>query len=616
MNKYIAKNYLLVIITLVSLFSGCSHRLYPVSEKDMVRKDVYYLASRELEGRQSGGKGDSLAAEFIRNRFQKMGLQLMGNNGFQPFSLVTSVELGDSNRLAIQGKYFELNHDYLPYSFSSGSSFTGKVAFAGYGFDIQSDTLKWNDYSNLDVSDKWVMILKGDPEIDKSESVFEPYSEERAKVLTATDHKAAGILFVGGPAFNESDQLQGLFYDKNSGIYPVPVFQITRKVADMLIAGSNVSFSLSDSLTGERIVKTISGTDLNIAQLEKKINTARKPLSFISNTTVSGRAHVIPRQVKSNNIIALLPGEDQRLKSQYVIIGAHYDHLGFGGPGSGSRALDTVAVHYGADDNASGVAAVLDLAQRFAKERNTRRSIVFAAFGAEEMGLIGSKTFTDQSPVDLKKTVAMFNFDMVGRLDSSRALSIGGTQTSLEAEKMLTDQNQGFNLAFSGEGTGPSDHSSFYLQNIPVFFFSTGAHPDYHTPGDTPEKINYEGIGKINDYTWKIISEIANRDSTLTFQEAGSKMKRSRGGRFKVTLGVMPDYAGLEKKGMRIDAVTKGKPAEKAGLQKGDIITAIDGKTVGNIYDYMNRLKTLSEGQTISVDIVRNGQHMVLLVQL
>jgi aminopeptidase YwaD len=251
-----------------------------------------------------------------------------------------------------------------------------------------------------------------------------------------------------------------------------------------------------------------------------------------------------------------------------------------------------------------------------AREKNNRRSIVFVAFGAEEMGLIGSKTFTGTPPFDLKKTVAMLNFDMVGRLDTSNDLSIGGTKTALESEELLNRNNHQFKLAFSGEGVGPSDHASFYLQNIPVFFISTGAHTDYHTPGDIAEKINFTGIRDITNYTFPLIREIANRDQPLTFQEAGSKIQRSRGGRYKVTLGIMPDYAGMEKRGMRIDAVTKGKPAEKAGMLKGDIITAIDGKTVGNIYDYMNRLQTLKEGQMISIDVLRNGNPLVLIVQL
>ena len=595
MNKLSAKVRFLVVISLLVFWIACAPGIYPVANNDSIKKDVYYLASDKLEGRKAGEKGDLLAAQYIRERLKKSKLQLSGDKGFQSFDLVTSVELGDSNRLTVDGVRYEVNKDFLPYSFSSNSSFSGEVVFAGYGFDIQMDSLKWNDYNNLDTEGKWVILLKGDPEIDKSDSKFAPYSEERSKVLTATDHKAGGVLFVGGPVFTQNDQLQGLFFDKNSSSYSIPVLQITRKVADALLLSSGYT----------------------IAKLEEKLNNSRIPGSFPVGGKIAGRADIVPHKVVSHNIIGILPGNDPVLKNEFVVIGGHYDHLGYGGPGSGSRAADTVAIHYGADDNASGVATVMHLADRFSKERNNRRSLVFVAFGAEEMGLIGSKTFIDKSPVDLKKVVAMFNFDMVGRLDDkTKSLSIGGTLTSKESENLLSGFNPGFNLTFSGEGVGPSDHASFYMQNIPVFFYSTGAHPDYHTPGDTPEKINYDGVSRISDYAAKVILEVANRDKNLTFQEAGSKSMRSRGGRFKVTLGIIPDYAGMEKRGMKVDGVSKGKPAEKAGILKGDIITAIDGKTVGNIYDYMNRLKTFEVGQTISVDLIRNDQHIVLIVQL
>jgi Zn-dependent M28 family amino/carboxypeptidase len=288
-----------------------------------------------------------------------------------------------------------------------------------------------------------------------------------------------------------------------------------------------------------------------------------------------------------------------------------------GGPGSGSRAIDTVAVHNGADDNASGVAAIIELAEKTAASGENRRSVIFVAFGAEEMGLIGSKAFTADPPVVTEKMSGMFNFDMVGRLDTaSNSLSIGGTKTSEESEQILNNLNPGFNLAFSEEGVGPSDHASFYLQNVPVFFVSTGAHSDYHTPYDDTEFINFEGARKVTEYAYDLLMEVANRDSALTFQEAGAKFQRSRGGRFKVTLGVMPDYAGMEKRGMRIDAVSKGKPADKGGMKKGDIVTAIDGKKVGNIYDYMNRLQTLEAGQTITVDVIRDNKETVLIIQL
>jgi aminopeptidase YwaD len=560
-----------------------------------IEKTIKYLASEELEGRRAGEKGDSLAAEYIRYQFNKAGLELLFDNGFQSFSLVSSVEIGDNNYLYVRDKKYEVKTEFLPYSFTANKQVSAPVAFAGYGFSIDQDSLLWNDFKNIDAKGKWVLLLKGDPEIDKPESKFAAFSEDRAKVLTAQDNGAAGVLLVAGPHFSEKDELQGLFYDKNSSTYSIPVFQITRKVADSIL----------------------SATGNTIEYLENKINQTMEPIVFQLDINISAKADVIQKNATTFNVAGMLKGNDPVLKNEFIVVGAHYDHLGMGGPGSGSRALDTIAVHYGADDNASGVAAVIEMAYKATAVKNNRRSLIFAAFGAEEMGLIGATSFTANPPVDLTKVAAMFNFDMVGRLDTnSRALSIGGSQTSLETEEILNRLGNGFNLSLSPEGSGPSDHAAFYMQDIPVFFISTGAHPDYHTPDDVAEKINYEGVSDIVDFIWMVASEVSNRENLLTFQESGSKVRRSRGGRMKVTLGVMPDFAGQEKSGLRIDAVTKDKPASQAGMLKGDIITAINGNPVGNIYDYMNRLNTFEEGQTISIDIMREGKPQVLIVQL
>ena len=560
-----------------------------------IKERVEYLASEELGGRKSGEKGDSLSAWFIRQQFSNMGLQLLFDQGLQEFKLIASVEMGPDNYLSMKDLKFMPKDDFLPYSFSGNKLISAPVVFAGYGFKIENDSLNWNDYDGIDTKGKVVLILKGDPEINNPSSPYALYAEERYKVMNAMDHGAAGVILVAGPDFSDKDELQGMFYDKNSSTYDIPVIQVTRKVADTFLEGS--------------------GT--NIAELEDNLNKNLKSKSFETGLNVNLQSDVILKQVTTYNIASMLPGTDPQLKNEYLVIGAHYDHLGLGGPGSGSRIPDTLAVHYGADDNASGVAAVLDVAERAIKSRSNRRSLIFVAFGAEEMGLVGSTHFTANPPVDIKNVIAMLNFDMVGRLDpDTRALSIGGTKTSLESEEILELLNPGFELSLSGEGTGPSDHAAFYMQDIPVFFISTGAHPDYHTPDDNAGRINYPGILEVSDYAWGIIEEISGRDDRMTFSEAGSKIRRSTRGRMKVTLGVMPDFAGQEKNGLRIDAVTKGKPAHTAGILKGDVITAINGNKVGNIYDYMNRMNTFEEGQTISVDVVREGKPLVLIIQL
>jgi Zn-dependent M28 family amino/carboxypeptidase len=583
-----------IFLILVVFIGACSGKYNPAITADEMRTTVEYLASDSLKGRKAGSEGDLLAAGFIREQFENTGLELMFENGFQTFGLVSDAELGEENMLEINGETFEVGKDFSPYAFSANTTVEALVVFAGFGLDVDKDTLQWNDFEDADISGKWVLALQGDPDLNNSQSPFIPFSTERAKALNASDRNAAGLILVAGSSFSETDELSSLFFDKNVSRYSIPVIQVTRKVANRILAESG---------------KTIE-------ELEAEMLEQQQPVSFETDVEVKAAVNVLMSESESQNVVALLPGRDEQLKNEYLVVGAHYDHLGMGGPGSGSRALDTVAVHYGADDNASGVAAVIELAEKMAAEGENKRSVIFAAFGAEEMGLIGSKAFTADPPVDVEKIVAMFNFDMIGRLDTTEnSLSIGGTKTAIETEDLLNQYNSGFKLAFSGEGIGPSDHASFYLQNIPVFFISTGAHPDYHTPNDAAHLLNYEGAVKVTRYAAELVSDVASRDSLLTFQEAGPKYQRSMG-RFKVTLGIMPDYAGLEDRGLRIDAVSKGKPADKGGMQKGDIITAIDGKKVGNIYDYMNRLQTLEAGQIISVDIIRDEKEKVLLIQL
>jgi membrane-associated protease RseP (regulator of RpoE activity) len=248
-----------------------------------------------------------------------------------------------------------------------------------------------------------------------------------------------------------------------------------------------------------------------------------------------------------------------------------------------------------------------------------QRSIVFVAFGAEEMGLLGSSEFISQPLFDLKKITAMINFDMVGRLNPENpVLSVGGVGTAAEFAALLDRhaQNRSFTAGYSAEGYGPSDHAVFYAQDIPVLYFSTGVHGDYHTPDDRPEKINMHGAEEVARFVADIIAELAGGSVRLTFTEAGPKERNPHGYGLQVKLGIMPDFTDTSAKGLRIGGVTKGAPAYNGGLLRGDIITALDGKTVENIYDYMERLKAFSPGQTISVDILRGTEAKVFLIQL
>jgi hypothetical protein len=275
-------------------------------------------------------------------------------------------------------------------------------------------------------------------------------------------------------------------------------------------------------------------------------------------------------------------------------------------------------VHNGADDNASGTAGVIELAQKMAANRSKlKRSVVFVAFTGEEMGLLGSKEFVNKPPVDLKKVNAMINMDMIGRLNpESNTISIGGTGTSTESDSILKILEPGrpYKITHSTDGYGPSDHASFYSENIPVFYFTTGAHDDYHTPGDDADKINYAGEVSVLDMVYDLADMLA-AGKRLTFREAGLKQATRYGRNMKVTLGIVPDMVSNDNSGLRVDGVRKGGPADKAGIVKGDRVISIEGQPVTNIYDYMARLGKLKPGQVASVEIIRDGIKQILIVQ-
>jgi aminopeptidase YwaD len=263
---------------------------------------------------------------------------------------------------------------------------------------------------------------------------------------------------------------------------------------------------------------------------------------------------------------------------------------------------------------------MFELAEKFARTKGShKRSIICLAFSGEEEGLLGSKHFTDNPGIDLSKVNAMINLDMVGRLKETNDLQVFGAGTAKGLKDLIYSKSDTtvIKLTLLDEGYGPSDHSSFYLKNIPVLYYSTGAHPDYHTPSDTYDKINYNGMVQISGLIFSMTMELASSDSRLEFRESGPKVETGRVSRRKgVTLGIMPDFAGVIKNGLRADFITPGKPAALGGMQKGDIITFINGKPVNNIQDYMFRMGQLKRGQTISVEVLRNGKKEVLLIQL
>ena len=380
--------------------------------------------------------------------------------------------------------------------------------------------------------------------------------------------------------------------------------------------GGRYPGTAGDTLASEFIVDKLRSLKLKPVVMGKKAKGFYHDFTYIKKD----------KEVATHNIIAVLPGKDKHLRNEYIVVGSHYDHLGMGGEGSGSRRPDTLGVHPGADDNASGDAVVLELAKYFKKVRSPR-SIIFMFFGAEEQGLIGSKNFLEwmkqenaqrkNLPADIKGIVAMVNLDMVGRMRDN-AMSVSGTGTSSEfkamAEKSAALTN--LNISCTPDGYGPSDHASFVAVDIPVLFLTTGGHMEYHTPDDVPSTLNYDGMQQTFDFSTELITQLVNMPETPDYISVPSSntMKHAN---FKVTLGLTPDVMGASRiPGLRADIVVAGKPAHEAGIRSGDIIQEIDGKPVKDINEYMERLSELEPDTIIPVKVLRGEDLITFQVHL
>ncbi len=373
----------------------------------------------------------------------------------------------------------------------------------------------------------------------------------------------------------------------------------------------DVAFLASDALEGrqtgtegeKKAAKYISERFAELNLLEKGTNKYLQPFTFKPKTNPHDEVKFDVNgdgTITGNNVIGFV---DNKVENT-IIIGAHYDHLGFGGEGSLYR--DSIkAIHNGADDNASGIAILLNLAARL-KDKNTNNNYLFMAFSGEEMGLLGSNYFVKNPTIDTKKVSYMINMDMVGRMKKDSTLAVYGTGTSPIFKQVLKSHNDNFKLVQQESGVGPSDHTSFYLADMPVLHFFTGQHEDYHKPGDDSEKLNYDGMYLISDYIFNIISDLDD-NGKLAFRK--TKNESDSTPRFKVGLGVIPDYL-FDGVGMRIDGISEDKPAQKAGLQKGDIVVQLGDSTITNMMSYMRALSVFDKGSKTKV-VVKRGEEKV-----
>jgi aminopeptidase YwaD len=562
-----------------------------------VRARVQYLASDSLEGRGSGTAGNRKAAAYIADLFAGWHLKPLGDQGtyFQNFEFVASVKPGPSNVLHLtfsdgRSSALVMDQDFRPLGFTLDTTVSAPVVFAGYGISAQEKD--YDDYAGLDVRGKIVIVLRHAPGGSNPHGDYSRFTPLREKTRMARDHGAAALLIVTGPADDPDDDIMKLTYDQSFASSGLAAVSMKRAVLESLL----------------------SETGRKLSGIQDSINDLKKPICVeFGGVTASLTTEVVKVKATTANVVGLLQGSDASRSSQSVIIGAHFDHLGYGGEGSGSMTPDRHEIHNGADDNASGTAGLLELAEACAAHREKfPRSLLFIAFSGEEIGTLGSAYYVDHASLPLDSAMAMVNLDMIGRLKDN-TLTLNGTGTSPVWDPLIKKLNTGddgkerFTLKIVADGFGPSDHASFYRKDMPVLFFFTGTHEDYHKPSDDWDKLNYEGQQQVVSFAYDVVADLAERPDRPEFRKTQSAGPMAGGGGFTVTLGVIPDYAWTGE-GMKIDGVRGNGPAEKAGLQAGDVIVSLAGKKVMNIYDYMGVLGELKPGQEVTVSVNRAGE--------
>ncbi|MFI5143711.1 MAG: M28 family peptidase [Thermoanaerobaculales bacterium] len=559
--------------------------------------DVHFLASDALEGRFSGSEGAKVAADFIAERFRELGLIPAGDGGdyLQHFSFIASVHPGPGNALAFElpggRRVAKVEEEFRPLAFSAAGPATGEVVFAGYG--IHASDLGYDEYAGLDVKGKIVLVLRFSPEGDDPDSRFQPYMALRRKASDARSLGATALLVATGPVGATQTAPVKISFDASFADSGLPVIGISTPLAEALFAGHGFT----------------------LAELQKRMNERREPASRPLGVQVTLTADVVQEHADARNVLALLPGRDPQVKDEVVVVGAHYDHLGYGGEGSGSLAPEQHAIHHGADDNASGTAGMLEIARQLVAHP-PGRTVLFASFSGEEEGLLGSAHLVGHLPVPKGSVVAMLNLDMVGRPKAGPALTLGGVGTAKEWPELIKELNATHHLKLTTNkgGFGASDHSSFYAADVPVLFFFTGAHEDYHKPTDTADRLNYPGMAKVVGFAIDVARQVANLAQRPTFEKVAEEGGGERRG-FKVRTGVIPEY-GFEGVGVKLSGVRGGSPADKAGLKGGDVVVRFGDREVRNIYDYMYALGDHKAGDVVTFKVQRGGETVELQVTL
>ncbi len=563
-----------------------------------IETDIRTLAAPNMEGRGLGTKGIGLAADYIEGRLRALGLQpAFGKSYRQPFPVKMGVSLGDRNKL--EGV---ADGDWTPLGFSSAGAFSGPLVFAGYGID--ATPIGYNDFDGIDVKGKVVLMLRYEPQEKDDNSKFDGrkpsrWSAMRYKVLKARERGAVAVIFTTGPIQDEGkDKVPPLVNDGPESPAGIAVIQVKTSVAQ----------------------RWLKDAGIDLAQFQKDVDVDLKPRSRVLTANVSGVADVKPQFDNGENIAAILPGRGS-LASEVIVLGAHYDHLGYGG--EGSMKPNVHAIHPGADDNASGDAGVMNAAELLRDSLTDvpdRRTILFALFSGEERGLAGSGFFVNHSPVAVSSIKAMVNLDMVGAMREDKITAFG-TDSAAQWKALVDTAGAGSNLKITetGDGYGPSDQTSFYAAKVPVLHFFTGAHERYHTPEDVADAVNFAGEARIVRLIVNVMSPLARGAVTPVYARATSAPAMegdSRG--YGAYLGSVPDYSAMDATtgGVLLSDVRPGSPADKAGIRGKDRIVSIGGTRIENLYDMSYALQDHKPGDTVDIIVVRGGERLTLRATL
>ncbi len=580
-----------------------------------LRTHVTALCTEAMDGRLTGTAGERLAGEYIAQQFARIGLRPAGDNGtyFQEFAFTAGAALGESNALTADrsggaSTSWKVDQNWRPLAFSqTGDIPAAGVVFAGYGIvaPAADGQPEYDSFVHLDVSGKWVLLLRFLPEDVSAErrQHLNRFASLRYKAMMLRDRGAAGMIVASGTKSGVKDPLVRFTFDAAIAGTSLAAVSVTDEVADQLLAASG---------------KTL-------AELQAELDKGEGFAGFaIPETRLSASIQIEKVQRTGRNVLGVL--DSGHPDAAAVVLGAHYDHLGRGeGTNSLARDEEKGGVHVGADDNASGVSGMLEIAEELASRKArgdlaAKRDVVFAAWSGEELGLLGSQHFVDAlakrvGGSTLSGAVAAYlNMDMIGRLTDKLVLSGVGSSASWPAEIERRNAPIGVPLSLQNDSYLPTDSTAFYLKGVPILSAFTGSHEDYHSPRDTPEKLNYEGAEKTARLMALLARSLATSAETPEYVEMAKPENLGQRAGLRAYLGSIPDYAEGEAKGLKLSGVAKGGPAEQGGLRAGDVIVELAGRTIENIYDYTYAIDALKIGEPVAVVVMRDGQRVELSI--